>query len=149
MAQGRANAWGTALIEGKIVGRDGVVIPPEQVEDLAQIGCSNKEIANFFGVTEATLSRNFVTELQKGKEILKQRLRRAMLENAIVHKNAAVQIFLAKNMLGMSDNGMASDGNKILPFSDDDDDVEDNQTESSLEFDATEPSTTTDSTESV
>lgn len=121
MSQGRADAWGTAIIEGKLIGRDNVVIPPEQVEDLAQIGCSNKEIANFYGVNEATLARNFVNELTKGREVLKQRLRRAMLENAIVHKNAAVQIFLAKNMLGMSDSGMATDDAKVLPFSDDDD----------------------------
>lgn len=93
MAQGKANAWGETVIHGKLVGRDNVVIPPEQVEELAMLGCSGKEIANFFGVNEQALSRNFVTELQKGKELLKQRLRRAMLENAIVHKNAAVQIF--------------------------------------------------------
>ena len=99
MSQGKANAWGETIIQGKLVGRDNVVIPPEQVEDLAMLGCSNKEIANFFGVNEATLARNFVSELIKGREVLKQRLRRAMLENAIVHKNAAVQIFLAKNML--------------------------------------------------
>ena len=119
MSQGKANAWGETIIQGKLVGRDNVVIPPEQVEDLAMLGCSNKEIANFFGVNEATLARNFVSELIKGREVLKQRLRRAMLENAIVHKNAAVQIFLAKNMLGMSDNGMSTDDNRVLPFSDD------------------------------
>lgn len=139
MAQGKADAWGTTIIEGRIVGRDNIVIPPEQVEDLAQIGCSNKEIANFFGVTEATLSRNFVTELQKGKEILKQRLRRAMLENAIVHKNAAVQIFLAKNMLGMSDNGMNTDDNKVLPFTDDEvEEIKDKLEDELEELDATE-----------
>ena len=120
MSQGKANAWGETVIQGKLVGRDNVVIPPEQVEDLAMLGCSNKEIANFYGVNENTLSRNFVAELTKGREVLKQRLRRAMLENAIVHKNAAVQIFLAKNMLGMSDNGMSTDDAKVLPFTDDD-----------------------------
>lgn len=119
MAQGKADAWGETVIQGRLVGRDNVVVPPEQVEDLAQLGCSNKEIANFFGVNEATLARNFVNELTKGREVLKQRLRRAMLENAIVHKNAAVQIFLAKNMLGMSDSGMTTDDAKVLPFSDD------------------------------
>jgi hypothetical protein len=43
-----------------------------------------------------------------------------MLKNACVNLNAAVQIFLAKNMLGMSDNGMTSDSSKVLPFTDDD-----------------------------
>lgn len=129
MAQGKADAWGETLIQGKLVGRDNVVVPPEQVEDLAQLGCSSKEIANFFGVTESAMSRNFATELQKGREVLKQRLRRAMLENAIVHKNAAVQIFLAKNMLGMSDSGMATDDAKVLPFTDDDDAVVEENTQ--------------------
>jgi hypothetical protein len=46
-----------------------------------------------------------------------------MLKNACVNLNAAVQIFLAKNMLGMSDNGMNSDTAKVLPFSDDEDDT--------------------------
>jgi hypothetical protein len=32
--------------------------------------------------------------------------------------NAAVQIFLAKNILGMSDNGQESDDKKPLPWSD-------------------------------
>jgi hypothetical protein len=45
-----------------------------------------------------------------------------MLKNACVNLNAAVQIFLAKNMLGMSDNGMVNDGSKVLPFTDDEDD---------------------------
>jgi hypothetical protein len=44
-----------------------------------------------------------------------------MLKNACVNLNAAVQIFLAKNMLGMSDNGMTTDGSKVLPFTDEDD----------------------------
>ena len=45
-----------------------------------------------------------------------------MLKNACVNLNAAVQIFLAKNMLGMSDNGMNTDNSKVLPFTDNDDD---------------------------
>ena len=138
MSQGKANAWGETIIQGKLVGRDNVVIPPEQVEDLAMLGCSNKEIANFFGVNEATLARNFVSELIKGREVLKQRLRRAMLENAIVHKNAAVQIFLAKNMLGMSDSGMTTDDARVLPFTDDELEVKDNLQDELDELDATD-----------
>jgi len=139
MAQGKANVWGEAVIHGKLIGRDNVVIPPEQVEDLATLGCSSKEISNFFGVTESALSRNFASELQKGREMLKQRLRRAMLENAIVHKNAAVQIFLAKNMLGMSDNGMSTDDNKVLPFTDDElDEIKDNLEDELDELNAAE-----------
>jgi hypothetical protein len=113
---------GTKLVHGLIVGRNQVVVPPEEVEDLAAIGCTNTDIANWFGIDDSTLTYNFKQELIKGRENLKISLRRAMLKNACVNLNAAVQIFLAKNMLGMSDNGMNSDTAKVLPFSDDEDD---------------------------
>lgn len=120
MAQGKANAWGEKIVEGKLIGRNNVVIPPQEVEDLASIGCTNVDIANWFGVTEQAIRYNFSENLTKGRESLKINLRRAMLKNACVNLNAAVQIFLAKNMLGMSDNGMSSDSSKVLPFTDDD-----------------------------
>jgi len=137
MAQGKADAWGETIIQGKLVGRNNIVIPPEQVEDLAMLGCNNKEIANFFGVTESALGRNFAIELTTGREILKQKLRRAMLHNACVNMNAAVQIFLAKNILGMSDTGDTTEEFKPLPWTDsiDDDVVEDEDIET---LDATE-----------
>jgi hypothetical protein len=122
MAQGRADAWGEKIVEGKLVGRNNVVIPPEEVEDLAALGCTNVDIGNWFGVSEQIIRRNFSDNLIKGRESLKVSLRRAMLKNACVNLNAAVQIFLAKNMLGMSDNGLVNDGSKVLPFSDDEDD---------------------------
>jgi hypothetical protein len=121
VSQGKANAWGSKIVEGKLVGRNNVVIPPEEVEDLASIGCTNRDIANWYGVDESSLSYNFTAELIKGRENLKISLRRAMLKNACVNLNAAVQIFLAKNMLGMSDNGMTTDNSKVLPFTDDED----------------------------
>jgi hypothetical protein len=111
---------GTKIVRGLIVGRDQVVVPPEEVEDLAAIGCTNRDIANWFGINEDTLVYSFKHNLVKGRENLKISLRRAMLKNACVNLNAAVQIFLAKNMLGMSDNGLVNDGSKVLPFTDDD-----------------------------
>jgi hypothetical protein len=113
---------GTKIVHGLIVGRNQVVVPPEEVEDLAAIGCTDRDIANWFGINEDTLRYNFTDYLVKGRENLKISLRRAMLKNACVNLNAAVQIFLAKNMLGMSDNGMTTDSSKVLPFSDDEDD---------------------------
>lgn len=111
---------GTKIVKGLVVGRDQVVVPPEEVEDLAAIGCTNRDIANWFGINEDTLVYSFKPYLIKGRENLKISLRRAMLKNACVNLNAAVQIFLAKNMLSMSDNGMTTDGSKVLPFTDDD-----------------------------
>ena len=122
MSQGKANAWGEKIVEGKLIGRNNIVVPPQEVEDLASIGCTNVDIANWFGVTEQAIRYNFSEELTKGRESLKISLRRAMLKNACVNMHAAVQIFLAKNMLGMSDNGMTTDNSKVLPFTDDEDD---------------------------
>jgi len=112
---------GTKIVTGLVVGRNKVVVPPEEVEDLASLGCTDRDIANWFGVDENTLRYSFSDNLLKGRENLKISLRRAMLKNACVNLNAAVQIFLAKNMLGMSDNGMNTDTAKVLPFTDDDD----------------------------
>jgi len=118
---------GTKIVHGLIVGRNQVVVPPEEVEDLASLGCTNRDIANWFGINEDTLVYSFKPYLIKGRENLKISLRRAMLKNACVNLNAAVQIFLAKNMLGMSDNGMTSDSSKVLPFTDDDEKPSDEQ----------------------
>jgi hypothetical protein len=114
--------WGSKIVEGKLLGRNNIVVPPEEVEDLAALGCTDRDIANWFGVDENTLRYNLSDHLLKGRENLKISLRRAMLKNACVNLNAAVQIFLAKNMLGMSDNGMNTDTAKVLPFTDDEDD---------------------------
>lgn len=108
-----------ATYMGKAVGRDGRVVDPEEVYKLAKIGCKDHEIATWFGINENTLRYNFSVELAKGFEDLKMTLRRAMLHNAINNNNAAVQIFLSKNLLGFSDNPMSGDDSKVLPWSDD------------------------------
>lgn len=111
-------AKANTLVEGTIMGIqcgwDKTVIPPDQVYDLAVIGLTNKEIGNFYGVSDATIARNFAAELQKGREMTKIKLRRAMMKNATENMNAAVQIFLAKAVLGMSETG--SSENTVLPW---------------------------------
>lgn len=111
--------WGTKIVEGKVVGRDKQVVPPEEVVRLAELGCNDREIAQWFGIAESTLRYNFSAELDKGASALKQRLRFAMLRNACEKDNAAVQIFLAKNILGMSDQPQSS-SKEVLPWTDDD-----------------------------
>jgi len=92
------------------------IVPPDQVEELASIGCTDREIAAFFKVKEDTLRRNFADNLLKGREFCKTRLRQAMFKNACSHMNAAVQIFLAKNILGMSDQQHNTEANAPLPW---------------------------------
>lgn len=111
-------------IEGIPCGWNKTVIPPDQVLELAILGLTNKEIGNFYNVSDATISRNFAAELQKGREMTKIRLRRAMFHNATVNHNAAVQIFLAKAMLGMSET--QPETQQPLPWNENDsNDIED------------------------
>jgi hypothetical protein len=108
-----------ATYKGIEVGRDKKVIDPKEVEKLASMGFKNSEISEYFGIDDSTLGYNFKQELTKGKMNLKQSLRRAMIHNAINNNNATIQIFLAKNILGMSDNPIDSEANTPLPWSDD------------------------------
>lgn len=93
------------------------VVSPEDVYKLAALGMSNREIARWFDIDHQVVNYNFQTIIDKGREDMKTSLRRAMLKNAM-SGNAALQIFLAKNMLGMSDNPHTSEDNKILPWTD-------------------------------
>jgi len=108
-----------AVYKGIEVGRDKKVIDPKEVEKLASMGFKNSEISEYLGIDDSTLGYNFKQELTKGKMNLKQSLRRAMIHNAINNNNATIQIFLAKNILGMSDNPTDSEANTPLPWSDD------------------------------
>lgn len=100
------------------------IVPPDEVYKLAAIGCTAAEIAAFFGVHIDTLLRNFASEITKGKEWSKIRLRKAMFNNACENMQPAVQIFLAKNVLGMSDSPVDSEANQPLPWNESDTTVE-------------------------
>lgn len=93
------------------------VVVPEDIYKLAAIGCTDREIACWFDIKEDTLRYNFADVMAKGRQDMKTMLRTAMIKNAM-NGNAALQIFLAKNMLGMSDNPNDSEDNKPLPWSD-------------------------------
>jgi hypothetical protein len=95
------------------------IVTPDDVYKLAALGCTDKDIATWFDIEYSTLRYNFSDIIQKGREDLKQALRQAMIKNAL-NGNAALQIFLAKNMLGMSDNPADSEVNQPLPWSEND-----------------------------
>jgi hypothetical protein len=105
----------TAEIEGICVGRDKKVIPPNEVFKLAGIGCKDKEIAEWFGIKEDTLRYNFAVELIKGRENMKQSLRRAQLTLAL-GGNAVMLIWLGKNLLGQTDNPTDTTESQPLPW---------------------------------
>jgi len=137
MAHSKNETWGTKIVEGRVVGRDNKIVPPQEVEDLAAIGCNNKEIADWFGVDDSTLSYNFKYELEKGRSNLKQSLRRAQLKVAL-GGNAVMLIWLGKNILGQTDSPQTTQ-QEVLPFTDDElDEIKDNLEEELDQLDATE-----------
>lgn len=103
---------------GVVVGRNKIPVPREEVFKLAELGCSIAEVADFFGVTEDAIARNFRVELDAGRAHQKKRLRQALMDNACKNMNPAVQIFLAKNYLKMSDQGFVDEDRPILPWTD-------------------------------
>ena len=106
---------GTKVIEGVVVGRDKTVIPPEEVYKLANIGCKDTEIADWFGIDGNTLRYNFSVELTKGRLALNQSLRRAQLQVAL-NGNPTMLIFLGKVLLGQREDSIDIEENKILPW---------------------------------
>ena len=112
--------WGTMTKEGLVIGRGDTktIIPPDEVEKLALLHCTNKEIAAFFGIAVKTLEYNFAEKIQKARMTTKQRLRRAQLEVAL-KGNVPMLIWLGKNILGQQDQPIDTDNTQPLPWSDD------------------------------
>jgi hypothetical protein len=108
------------IVLGLPVGRDKKIVPPDEVFKLAALGLKTTEIADYFGVTDESIARNFADVLVKARIEMRISLRRAMLHNACVNHNAAVQIFLSKNILGFQDSPIDSEANAPLPWQDDD-----------------------------
>ena len=77
--------WGEVTKQGLIVGRGKTqrVVPPDEVYKLAAMGCPDREIAEWFDVSESTLRYNFSSYLTKARAHLKQRLRQAPLQERI------------------------------------------------------------------
>jgi hypothetical protein len=115
----QAQKWGTVTKQGLIVGRapNQRTVPPDEVYYLASLGCTNREIAEWFGIHENTLAYNFKEYIAKAQEETKQKLRQAQLKAAL-GGNVAMLIWLGKNMLGQSDNPTNTDADKILPWHD-------------------------------
>ena len=74
------------------------------VEKLANIQCTQDEIASFLGISTRTLQRDeqFMELFNKGRENGKMSLRRIQWRHA--EKSASMAIFLGKQYLGQKDN---------------------------------------------
>lgn len=98
-------------------GRPKIELDIEKIERLAELQCTQKEIAYVMGCSEDTIKRRPEAKLsmQIGYAKGKIKLRRAMFRNACENMSAPVQIFLAKNLLGMSDSGLI-DSDDVAPL---------------------------------
>lgn len=97
------------------VGEHKKLINPETIWLMAELGCSDKEICDWFGITESTLRFNFSGFMTKARVSLKTKLRRAQLTVAL-GGNPALLIWLGKNLLGQSDTQIDSDTAQVLPW---------------------------------
>jgi len=82
--------------------RKPIALDLKQVERLAEIGCTDQEIAHVLGVSEAHVQRRAREALNKGRAQLRQSLRRKQIELA---KKGSVPmlIWLGKQYLGQRD----------------------------------------------
>jgi hypothetical protein len=95
------------------------VINPDDVYRLAAIGCTTTEIARWFSIPEQTIRYNFSDIITNGREDLKQSLRHAQLKVAL-SGNAAMLIWLGKQILGQQENPNESEANAPLPWNSED-----------------------------
>jgi hypothetical protein len=111
--------WGEVTKKGLIIGRGArqKIVPPDEVYKLATMGCPDREIAEWFDVSESTLRYNFSSYLTKARAQLKQRLRQAQLRVAF-EGNPTMLIWMGRQILGQSDQPMNNDDDKPLPWSD-------------------------------
>ena len=80
-----------------------LAIDENEVYRLAKVGCSNSEIADYYGCAHTTIERRFAHVLTKARATLKRRLRRKQLELAL-KGDKVMLIWLGKQMLGQSDS---------------------------------------------
>ena len=77
-------------------------IDPKQVEKLAAYGCTNTEIASFFGCDESTIRKGYSEFITKGKSSGKIRLRKLQWR-AAERGSVPILIWLGKQYLDQTD----------------------------------------------
>ena len=88
----------------------------EEVTKLASYGCTNKEIADFYGCSADLIEKSYSEFTTKGRSMVKIRLRQLQLK-AAENGSAAVLIWLGKQVLGQSDGGKMADDDQPLAWS--------------------------------
>lgn len=101
------------MAEKRKVGRPKFQIDYVAVEKLANIQCTQQEIATFLGCSTDTLQRDeqFCTLYKKGQENGKMSLRRIQFD--LAKRNTSMAIFLGKQYLGQRDDPVFSDDESL------------------------------------
>ncbi len=77
-------------------------IDTDKIEQLASFGCTNKEIASFFGCSQSLIKKSYSTFLTKGRDKGKIRLRQLQWR-AAEKGNVSMLIWLGKQVLDQTD----------------------------------------------
>lgn len=88
---------------GELVGRPLKEIDAEQVFKLAAVGLTQKDIAEFFDVSQPTISERFSIEYHRARRYWKLSLRRAQFVRATRDRSDSMLIHLGKTYLGQGD----------------------------------------------
>jgi len=91
-------------------------IDTKQIQKLAKFGCTNTEMADFFGCSPDLLEKSYSEFLTKGRSEMKMRLRQLQWKSA-EKGNVTMQIFLGKNILGQQDKIETSELDEPLIWS--------------------------------
>ena len=83
-------------------------IDVKQLENLARFGCTNIEIAQFFGCDESLIRKSYSEFLTKGRATQKLRLRQLQWKSA-ESGNVTMQIWLGKQILGQAETPITTD----------------------------------------
>ena len=86
----------------KGAGRPKKVLDEEQIRELAQIQCTDTEIAAVMRVSVDTIQRNYAVLVKEGREQGKKSLRRAQFQKAL-EGNPAMLIWLGKFYLSQKE----------------------------------------------
>ena len=80
----------------------------KQVENLAKYGCTNIEIAQFFGCSADLIEKSYSVFTTKGRATQKLRLRQLQWKSA-EGGNVTMQIWLGKQILGQAESPITTD----------------------------------------
>jgi hypothetical protein len=79
------------------------------------LGATYGQVAKQLGIAKSTAQQHLKEEFETGWDMANLRLYGALFEKAVVKKDTACLIFLAKNRLGMSDRHDLKSGDQPLP----------------------------------